>query len=730
MSQIFLSVDPQALSCLQKTLNSLFENSTGAKSIVVIGTSVNELDIRRIADSEISSGITFEFVLSETSEHLSLALGMAERSGGEGVLFVKSGVTVPYAWDARLERIARHNPKIGTVSPLCDSSAMFALLGNEGRAKVTAGDMQYVDALTFSLSSRTYIEVPCFLDDCFYISRAALELAAAKADKGHPDSQCSWSYARLLSSHGFLNVLGDCLYVYSELQTEIDRTKYFFAQNSVQSIIRAHPFKRLGLKVLQGFSGNITYENRPGLDCRPVQLHVQHSWGGGLEKWVRNYCAADKSRVNLILKSMGREGVFGERLVLYSGIDDAVPLQTWEFLFPIQGTVVSHLDYANAIDEIIRRYSVDTIFVSSLIGHSLDILNTSKQTILICHDYYPYCPALNITFGSLCTNCEFPRLDQCFKENIHNRHFRTVGATDWEILREKYISSVQSNHLKIVIPNQSIKDNLVRLESRFNNVDFELIPHGILPMPQVERVPASGKNSGGKLRVLVLGRLAPDKGLSILKEIADELVSFAELFLVGCGDGGKFFEKKRLGGIIYSYTLNELPQIIHDIDPDIALLLSVVPETFSYSLSELTELRVPVVATKLGSFAERIEDGKTGFLVTPNAEDVIRTIKVLDADRTQITRVKESLAQAGSKSVAEMVSDYHRILPLANLPIARFPVKPHFESLNLPVSDQRYQELLQKENELTQLTSSRSWRLTASLRWVNNLIAHLSGRNG
>lgn len=729
MSTVYLSVEPQAHSLLQGTLVSLLENCASAKSVVVIGSPTSELDIRRIVGRANSSRIAIEFVFSETSDHLSLALGMAAGSGAHGALFVKSGVTVPYAWDARLERIAGNNPKIGTVSPLCDSFALFSLLGKEGRAKVAPGDAQYVDSLTFSFSTRTYIEVPCFLEDCFYISSAALESATAKAGNGGPDDLDScWTLARQLSAHGYLNVLGDCLYVYSVRETDAGRKKYLLAQNPVQSIIRAQPFKRLGLKVLEAFSGKITFGNMPGLDSRPVQLHVLHGWGGGLDKWVRDYCTADKSRVNLILKSSGHSGTFG--LMLFSSMDDVVPLQIWEFPLPIQSTAVSHLDYANAIDEIIRRYSVDAILVSSLIGHSLDILDTSKRTILIGHDYYPYCPAFNITFDSLCINCEFPRLDQCFKQNIHNRHFQHVGANDWVALREEYLSRVLANNLKMVIPTRSIRDNLARLEPRFNDVDFELIPHGTLPMQPVGRVTAPVQVNGGKLRVLVLGRLTPDKGLGILKEITEELKSLAELSLVGCGEGGKFFEKKNVGGIIYSYTLDQLPKIIHDINPDIALLLSVVPETFSYSLSELTELRVPVVATRLGSFAERIEDGKTGYLVEPSAEDVIRKIKGLHGDRAKITSVKENLAQVESKSVAGMVSDYQRILPLMHLPIARFPVERHTEPLNFLVSDQRYQELLQKENKLNINLSSKSWKVTAPLRWLNNCIVRLTGRNG
>ena len=64
--------------------------------------------------------------------------------------------------------------------------------------------------------------------------------------------------------------------------------------------------------------------------------------------------------------------------------------------------------------------------------------------------------------------------------------------------------------------------------------------------------------------------------------------------------------------MVTGYELGELPAILERIRPDLGLLLSIRLETFSYTLSELTELGIPVAATNLGSFRERIKHGETG----------------------------------------------------------------------------------------------------------------------
>ena len=93
------------------------------------------------------------------------------------------------------------------------------------------------------------------------------------------------------------------------------------------------------------------------------------------------------------------------------------------------------------------------------------------------------------------------------------------------------------------------------------------------------------------------------------------------------------------------------------------LLLSVVPETFSYTLRELQEMRLPVLATNIGSFTDRIENGITGLLCAPEPRAVLDRLKDVAQDRTPLRRIYENLTNLAHRSVEEMLQDYETLYP-------------------------------------------------------------------
>src|SRR5690606_8032200 len=92
--------------------------------------------------------------------------------------------------------------------------------------------------------------------------------------------------------------------------------------------------------------------------------------------------------------------------------------------------------------------------------------------------------------------------------------------------------------------------------------------------------------------------------------------------------------------VVLDYQRSNLPRLLETLAPDAALLLPTVAETFGYTLSELRDLGIPVLATRMGALAERIADGDDGFLVDADAESVAMRINELAAHPERLARVR------------------------------------------------------------------------------------------
>ncbi|HRQ57821.1 MAG TPA: glycosyltransferase [Azoarcus taiwanensis] len=391
---------------------------------------------------------------------------------------------------------------------------------------------------------------------------------------------------------------------------------------------------------------------------KPFQLHVTHSWGGGLGKWIRDMCAADQARHNLVLRSIGTWGAFGQRLALYASAEMGHPIREWALHQPIRSVALAHHQYRQILNEIVRDFEVDVILVSSLIGHSLDALDTVCPTLFCAHDYFPYCPALVIRFEAVCTGCSPERLQVCFDTNPLNHFFKQTNASEWRAIRARHLQLMQRENVTLVAPSRSVINNLRALAPELETVTAHVVENGL----EISSPPSF--KPGERLTIVVLGSLSRHKGADLLLEVIDEITQFADVHLLGCGDDGERFAS--YGGVVRvaAYRADELPAMIAQIKPHLGLLLSIVPETFSYTLSELWALRVPAVATRVGAFADRIRHGQNGWLVEPCASPLRDTLRMLDRNRHLIEHARTEISRQPQSTCLQMVEAYHRLSPV------------------------------------------------------------------
>lgn len=393
-----------------------------------------------------------------------------------------------------------------------------------------------------------------------------------------------------------------------------------------------------------------------------MQLHVIHDLGGGAAKWVRDFASGDSRRENLVLRSFTLDQNAAGGVALYRNPIDREPLRIWKFTQAIPAVAVRHEEYRAVFKEILHEYRIRSVVISSLIGHSLEALDTNLPTVVVFHDYFPYCPAINLYFNGVCAECGDERIGRCHEENRRFDPFVGFPTEARVGVRERYMELVLLPHVKLVVPGRSVADHLVRLDKRFSRASITVIPHGYanpLNAP-VRPMPANDE----RMRVLVLGQLSAAKGVDLLRDAMPAIREFADVYLLGSGELGELFTFQQHVHVLSHYEIEELPGHVAAINPHVGVLASVVAETFSYALSELMMLGVPVIATSVGSFAERIEPGRNGFLFEPNTAALVETLRRLDADRSKLAGVTANLALWKARSAVEMVADYERLLPI------------------------------------------------------------------
>jgi len=713
------------------------------------------------------------------------------------VVLLNSDTEVANDWLDRLRACVHGAPDIGTATPFSNNATICSYPEFCADNPMPAGiGLAELDALFARTNAGQSVDIPTAVGFCMYIRRACLERVglfdADRFGRGYGEEN---DFCRRAAGAGWRNVLCADTFVFHAGGASFQDEREGLMANGATVLRGLHPD-------YDALVGRFATEDAPakyrqavdiararlrmGLGLLPdagagmvgagvTRLHVIHDLGGGAARWVRDFCQAGVAELDLVLMPVSSGHAMAEGLVLYAGASMRA-LAYWPLELPIPVTAAAHPEYRQVIEAIVRDHGVGAVLVSSLIGHALDILDTGLPTLIINHDFYPICPAIQSHFGGVCQYCDDARLADCA---AHNPDF---NPPHWDFpvaervhLRQRYLELVEKDAVALVVPSRSTREHLVRLAPSLDKVGFVTIPHGypagLSAMPYREPAP------DGKLRIVVLGMLSVSKGMRLLSEGLPELLKFAEVHLVGAKEAGELFRDIPGVHVVEHYASEELAAIVGAIQPDVGLLLSIVPETFSYTLSELFLLDIPPVATCLGGFAERIRAGETGYLFEPNTVAMLACLREIQANRNTLHAIRQRLPALPARTVVDMLAEYRRLLLVVVDACEGAPFRPeiapapathqamtqalalssqwkeiHSLRLTLGMRAERLRELdrrtaalrdtltvceqtlpeLEREArvnaevlrardaQLTAVYGSTSWRLTAPVRWLGN----------
>lgn len=370
---------------------------------------------------------------------------------------------------------------------------------------------------------------------------------------------------------------------------------------------------------------------------------------------MQDFARADREGENLVLETVGTYGCFGIGMRLVRPETGEV-LGRWTLERPIGEMRNTHVECAEILARVCEDHGVEHVYVSSLVGQSLDVFRLGIPATRIHHDYSPYCPAFYITKGGVCTTCTRDDLEEC---STWPTTHRPRNSADYYLdFRDRLFETYAASNVTHVIPSPSVAENLLRLDPRFAAFEFEVVEHGI-GFPR--RDSFGGGDDDRRLRVGILGVLSWNKGEGTLRRRLDTWRAIADLHLIGAHDPGTRYGDRWGTRFLHSYDIEELPAVLDEHRLDLTIFLSRVPETFSYTLSESWCHGIPPAARRIGAHADRISHGVDGFLFGLEDDDVVDFLLWADRERGALREVASRIRARPIRTPEEVVADYYRL---------------------------------------------------------------------
>ena len=447
------------------------------------------------ADTPVGDARVARHAHGDTADPASALRHAAAAYPGDDLILLRTGTTLPAFWCERLLR-AIGEADVLVASALDNVDAARSPLPEGSRSDATPPT---IDALCYAHGRHQLIDWPtiCPLLSAWSGSR----LNTVPVDKLRND-ELPALFAPLRG------VLLDHLYV-AEPGRELSGPPSALPGADAVPPSPLGELREQVAAALVTSSTNLSSATYPGLDGKPVILHVLHGWGGGAERFVRDLAAADAQRHHLVLTARGNfpRRCYGEVLELRDGALTEPPLRRIVLSTPIRSTALRHRAYAGFLYGVTREFGVTAIMVSSLIGHSLDALRSGLPTQIVGHDFYPLWPLLHRDFGDTSLKFDAEQLRTDLARSGGGFEFAERDAEFWRALRSAYVDAAIAAEAQLIAPSQSMRANLLRLEPRFGQLAQHVIAHGLAPWPE-DAPPIAAPPQRKRLRLVVPGRYA------------------------------------------------------------------------------------------------------------------------------------------------------------------------------------------------------------------------------
>lgn len=550
------------------------------------------------------------------------------------VALLNSDTEVPAGWLRRLAAQAYADTRIATVSPFSNNATICGYPSDTGGPMPYGMSLSAMDDICRDANAGRRVIVPTTVGFCMYIRRDALNDVGPFDEKafgrGYGEEN---DFCMRASELGWRHVLACDTFVYHEGSVSFGGEANSLTAKGMDQLVARYPkylttiARHIRLDSVGPFRFAVTVEmfRRSGL---PTILMVCHALGGGVRRHIGALVNRLAGRVNVLLLEATTRGAALSAPALLDHPVLSLPADRLEDLV-----------------QVLHASAVNRVHLHHLAGMDVDIRALIRRLDapfdVTVHDYFAICPQVNLLPSAEGQYCHEPGPATC---NACISARPSHGAR--EILSWRREQAWQFHEAdRVLCPSTDVRDRL----ARYGLADKAIVaPHEPVPAEPWPIAPPAYRS--GRLRVAVLGVLANHKGAHVVASVADIAEEAGlEIRLIGYTEDDFPVSSKAALQETGEYRDSELPGLIQKLRPHVIWFPAPWPETYSYTLSTAIESGLPIVASRIGSFPERLQGRPLTWLVSPTVSetawlDAFERVRTALRSRPSVTPAAERKA--------------------------------------------------------------------------------------
>lgn len=626
-----------ALEEVKRCIQALIANTTYPCTLLIINDCSPDPAIRPMLDACVGlPNVVVRHNETNLGFTRTVATGIS-MAGADDVVLLNSDTRVTPRWLENLVLAAHEDERIGTATPLSDNAGPFSVPRADGNV---IPDWLTDDQMARVVSHNSGIEwprSPTANGFCTYVRRDYIDdvgsLDADAFPRGYGEEN---EFSMRGVRRGWRHKVDDRTFVFHERSASFGdaKTALLAAGRAVvderfpeytglvRTFVACDGLKRIRERVQDGLASVFVHRKPP----KKRVLFVINKNTGGTPQTNRDLMSGVEDRYECFVLRSDGQTIAIDRFA--NGVSETVRQHVLDR--PIDLKTHRSEEYERVVSGWLIALAIEMIHVRHVGLHSLDLFTVANlltiPVIVSFHDFYAVCPNTKLVddkgvhCAGVCTESQGDcSIDLWRPKDVPPLKHRWVYG--WRSI----VGEALGRGDAFVTTSERAAELIRQAYPQLAHEDFRIIPHG-RDFPAFREPTAHPMDD--KVRIVVPGNISAAKGGRIMQRLKELDVEGRLEFHV-FGNVSREFDSSKI--ILHGpYDREDAVERFRSIDPHFGMILSIWPETYCHTLTEMWAAGIPVAGFDIGAVGERLHLHGGGWpLPIADAETVYAALVAL-----------------------------------------------------------------------------------------------------